>query len=74
LKWKANKSRRVLHIDGEIPAVALREERLKPIIAAHEEQLPDTNYFRILPADAYDLGLANLALATMDGSSSLSSF
>jgi hypothetical protein len=52
----------------------LREERLKPIIAAHEEQLPDTNYFRILPAEAYDLGLANLALATMDGSSSLSSF
>ena len=61
LKWEAKKARRVLHIDGEMPAISLRDERLKPIIAAHKENLPDASYFRILPADAFDLGLPNLA-------------
>ena len=61
LKWKAPKARKVLHIDGEMPVIGLRE-RLTPIIAMNRVGvMPDDDYFRLLPADYYEFGLPNLA-------------
>jgi len=60
LRWKAAKGRRVLYIDGEMPAIGLRE-RMEPIVAASNGKLPEEGYFRFLPADLHELGLPNLA-------------
>lgn len=61
LRWKADKPRRVFYIDGEMPAIGLRE-RIQPIIAAHGNK-PSDGYFRFLPADLHEFGLPNLATA-----------
>jgi hypothetical protein len=60
LRWEAAKPRRVLYIDGEMPAVGLRE-RMEPIMAAFENKPPSDDYFRFLPADLHEFGLPNLA-------------
>jgi hypothetical protein len=60
LRWEAAKPRRVLYIDGEMPAIGLRE-RMEPIVGACESQLPSDDYFRFLPADLHEFGLPNLA-------------
>ena len=64
LKWKATEPRRVLYIDGEMPAIGLRE-RIEPIIAAYDLKPPEDSYFRFLPSDLHDFGLPNLA--TVEG-------
>jgi hypothetical protein len=60
LRWETAKPRRVLYIDGEMPAVGLRE-RVEPIVAACETKPPEEDYFRFLPADLHESGLPNLA-------------
>jgi DNA-directed RNA polymerase specialized sigma24 family protein len=60
LKWKAPQPRRVFYIDGEMPAIGLRE-RIEPIVAAFAEYPPEKGYFRFLPADLHENGLPNLA-------------
>jgi putative DNA primase/helicase len=60
LKWKAPRPRRVFYIDGEMPAIGLRE-RIEPIVAAFAEIPPEEGYFRFLPADLHENGLPNLA-------------
>lgn len=59
LKWEAPKPRRVLHIDGEMPASALRE-RFKQIMAGATVK-PDPGMLNILSADLMELGIGNLA-------------
>lgn len=60
LKWHATKPRRVLHVDGEMPARML-QERLKAIEAGVDCQ-PERSFLRILPLDSQDLGVSlNLA-------------
>jgi hypothetical protein len=56
LKWAVNKPRRVLYIDGEMPAVAM-QERLHAI--AGLEQVPEN--LSLLSADLYENGLPDLA-------------
>ncbi|UVF18840.1 AAA family ATPase [Microvirga terrae] len=61
LRWQAHKPRRVLYLDGEMPAQAL-QERARQIIAASPHQPPTEDYFRLLSMDRQSLGLSlNLA-------------
>jgi AAA domain/Homeodomain-like domain len=64
LRWEAARPRRVLYIDGEMPAIGLRE-RMEPIVLASEKKPPSDDYFRFLPADLHEYGLPNLA--TVEG-------
>ena len=61
LKWKVDRPHRVLYIDGEMVAVTLRDERLKPIVAASPTKPPTDDHFRILCADLHEDGLPNLS-------------
>jgi putative DNA primase/helicase len=61
LKWTAPKARRVLLIDGEMPAATL-QERLANIVAGAPTVELDPNNIRILAADLLELGgIGNLA-------------
>jgi putative DNA primase/helicase len=59
LKWHAPRPRRVLHVDGEMPAAALRE-RFTQIMAGAIVK-PDAGMLNILAADLLELGIGNLA-------------
>ena len=59
LRWKANQARRVLLLDGEMPAVAL-QERLRLVSEASTVQ-PADDFLRIAAADIQDTGLPDLA-------------
>jgi putative DNA primase/helicase len=60
LRWRAVQPRRVLYIDGEMPARAL-QERIN-MLAASGEGMPSPDYFRFLPMDLQELGTScNLA-------------
>jgi putative DNA primase/helicase len=62
LRWKAPKPRRVLYVDGEMPAAALIE-RTKMIGQSAEKYLAESDFFRLLPLDIQKLGVnLNLAL------------
>jgi putative DNA primase/helicase len=61
LKWKAPRPRRVLLVDGEMPAAAL-QERLASIIASAPETQPDSQNIQILASDLIEAGgIGNLA-------------
>lgn len=59
LKWQAPKSRKVLHIDGELPAVELRERFVQ--VMAGSIVKPETGMLNILTADQIEAGIGNLA-------------
>jgi putative DNA primase/helicase len=59
LKWQATKPRRVLHLDGEMAAVELRE-RFSQLMAGSTVQ-PGPGMLNILTADLIDCGIGNLA-------------
>ena len=59
LKWGASKPRKVLHIDGEMPATALRERFTQLKGGATVE--PEPKMLNILTADLIDLGIGNFA-------------
>lgn len=62
LRWQAPKPRRVLFIDGEMPAAAL-QERARMIGQSCDKYIADSQFFRLLPLDLQDLGVSlNLAL------------
>jgi putative DNA primase/helicase len=62
LKWSAPKPRRVLLVDGEMPAAALQERLARQIASAPEIDLNPDN-FKILAADLIEPGgIGNLAL------------
>ena len=63
LRWKAPRPRRVLLIDGEMPAVAL-QERLASIVAASPKAEFDAANIKILSGDLIEAGgIGNLASA-----------
>jgi len=64
LGFKVEKPRKVLYIDGEMPAETM-QERLAAIVAGFAQQPPEDEYFRILMADLSSNGLPDLA--TPDG-------
>lgn len=60
LRWKAERPRRTLYIDGEMPARAL-QERVN-MLAASGGSMPNPDFFRFLPMDLQELGTSlNLA-------------
>ena len=59
LKWQAAKPRKVLHCDGEMPAVALRERFRQTTAGSGVE--PEPGMLRILTADLIELGIGNVA-------------
>src|SRR5262245_15985053 len=60
LKWKAPAPRRVLLLDGEMPAVVL-QERLKEISSRSQTQPPSWDHITIAASDFQELGLPDLA-------------
>jgi putative DNA primase/helicase len=61
LKWRAPRARRVLLVDGEMPAVALRERLLR--ITAGETPMPAT--LEIIAGDLVEQGVGDLASAAV---------
>ncbi|HZZ23637.1 MAG TPA: AAA family ATPase [Roseiarcus sp.] len=59
LRWRAPGSRRVLYIDGEMPAVTL-QERYAAVVLASASDAPAEN-FRLVAADFQPDGLPDLA-------------
>lgn len=63
LKWQAEKPRRVLYIDGEMPGIAIKE-RLAAIVQSGEDATePPECYFRIITPDTQDGPLPDLGTA-----------
>jgi putative DNA primase/helicase len=60
LKWSAPKPRRVLLLDGEMPAATL-QERLADIMQHSTIDPPDEGYVRLLASDLCELGMPDLA-------------
>jgi putative DNA primase/helicase len=60
LRWKALEPRRVLYIDGEMPATAM-QERLDAIVAGSNLQPPADDYFRLITPDLQEDSLPDLA-------------
>lgn len=67
LEWKADKPRKVLYIDGEMPGVTMKE-RLAALAEAHDAEPPE-GYFRIITPDVQALPLPDLA--TREGQAEL---
>ena len=60
LKWKAPKPRRVLLVDGEMPAAALRDRLASIVASAQQEATPDA--MRVIAGDLIEEGgIGNLA-------------
>jgi hypothetical protein len=59
LRWRAQRPRRVLYIDGEMP-MSLLKERYAMVVRAAMSEAPEQN-FRILAADYQQDGLPDLA-------------
>ncbi len=65
LKWKADKPRRVVYIDGEMAGAGI-QKRLTAIVASTpDEHEPPEGYFRIITPDAQHRPLPDLA--SLDG-------
>lgn len=60
LKWSAPQPRKVLLLDGEMPAVSL-QERLADTAAKSHLEPPSGDYFRILSADICEFGLPDIS-------------
>jgi AAA domain len=61
LRWRAPTPRKVLYVDGEMPAEAL-QARAHSLIAANPLKPPSSKHFRLLSMDRQDLGVSvNLA-------------
>lgn len=61
LKWFALKPRKVLYIDGEMPA-SVMQERLKKLSLTYDTPLPDSEYFRLITPDLQDDSLPDLSI------------
>jgi len=64
LKWEALKPRKVLYIDGEMPAVAM-QERLRRISLTEDKKSPAPDYLRLITPDLQDGPLPDLS--TIEG-------
>ena len=67
LKWSADKPRKVLLVDGEMPAGTL-QERLKSVMVDHGTT-PCEGFVRILASDLEEMGLPDMA--TVEGHAAL---
>jgi putative DNA primase/helicase len=60
LKWRAPKPRRVLYVDGEMPAGQM-QERLARLIRAADAHPPEADFLRFVSADLEPEGLPSIA-------------
>ncbi len=60
LRWTAQKARRVLFIDGEMPATTM-QERLAAIVAGSNKEPLDPSYLRIVTPDRQEAGIPDLS-------------
>ncbi len=60
LRWVAPKPRKVLYLDGEMPAKTI-QERLRLFSLSAGRELPDPSYFRLITPDLQPLGMPDIA-------------
>ena len=60
LRWQADKPRRVLLLDGEMPAATM-QERLASIVAGSEIEPPSPDYLKIITPDLQEEGFPDVA-------------
>lgn len=60
LGWKAPSAKRVLYLDGEMPAISM-QERLQKIVAGMQGPSPDPDSFHLITPDLQETGMPNLA-------------
>lgn len=60
LKWSVPKPRKVLYVDGEMPASAM-QERLSLLAIGLDQELPDPSFFRLITPDLQPEGIPDLA-------------
>jgi len=63
LRWKAPQPRRVLFVDGELPATTL-QQRIRSIqagVPGSEPEMPSFDYLRIITPDMQDFAMPDLA-------------
>jgi hypothetical protein len=70
LRWRAERPRRVLFVDGEMPGVAL-QERLALISEKAQAEPPAEDYLRFIAADLEPEGIPDLS--TLEGQDALES-
>jgi hypothetical protein len=68
LKWTAPEPRRVLLLDGEMPAASL-QERIASVVARSSLEPPSGEYLRLLSADLCEFGLPDIS--TQEGQDEL---
>lgn len=61
LGWKADKPRRVLYIDGEMPGATIKERAAGLVANSDESAEPPEDYFRIVTPDVQDTFIPDLA-------------
>lgn len=71
LKWAAPEPRRVLYVDGEMPAATM-QERLSKIAQASDKQLFDPSFFKLITPDLQDAGIRDLS--TYEGQSDINQY
>ena len=59
-KWQCEKPRKVLFVDGEMPASTL-QMRLSNIVASSEKELEDVDNLKIITPDHQELGIPDLS-------------
>lgn len=59
-RWEAPRPRRVLYLDGEMPAAAMRD-RIASIVAGYDGEPPDPDYLRLLTPDLQPDYMPNLS-------------
>lgn len=71
LKWEAPEPRRVLYVDGEMPAATI-QERLFKIDQASDKQPLDASFFKLITPDLQDAGIRDLS--TYEGQSDINQY
>ena len=59
-RWQAPEPRRVLYVDGEMPASAM-QERLAQIVQGSEKEPPSADFLRIITPDFQEDGIPDIA-------------
>jgi len=71
MRWTAPSARRVLYLDGEMPANVMKE-RLASIVAGFDLEPPDPSYLTIITPDLQPESMPNLA--TTEGQAALADY
>lgn len=72
LRWTAPTPRKVLYVDGELPATVLRE-RLLHVVTSADAEPPRPDFFRVFTPDVQEWGRVP-NLATLDGQQALAPY